>query len=176
MDSALFCVTKGSALIIRKSAIAAGAIVVALGMSACSSDESSDAADTSSAASTSESANEHESEHGDLAAPSADELRATLDALADPQTPVDEKVTLVEKGDERRPNIETMTNAMEHYQVGFEVTNVRLDGTTATADVAVTSPHGAAGATPWTWEHVDGTWKVSDESTCGLLGMATAPC
>lgn len=163
-------------MIIRKSAIAAGAIVVALGMSACSSDESSDAADTSSAASTSESANEHESAHGDLAAPTADELRATLDALVDPQTPVDEKVALVEKGDERRPNIETMTNAMENYRVGFEVTNVRIEGTTATADVAITGPHGAASATPWTWEHLDGTWKVSDESTCGLLSMATAPC
>lgn len=162
-------------MIIRKSVIAASAIVVALGMTGCSSDESNDG-DTAAAASTSQSANDSGSAATGVAAPTADELRATLEALVDPQTPVDEKIALIEKSDERRSNVETMTAAMKNYPVGFEVTNVTVDGTTATADVAITSPHGSAGATPWTWENVDGVWKLSDASTCGLLAMANAPC
>ncbi|MFD4367475.1 hypothetical protein [Rhodococcus sp. NPDC058521] len=161
-------------MIVRKSVVAAAALALALGASACSSEDSNDAADSSAAATT--SASDSDGAASDVAAPTAEELTATLDALVDPQKPVDEKITLIENGDERRPNVEAMTNAMQNYPVGFEVTNVQTEGEVATADVAITGPHGAASATPWTWENVDGTWKVSDESTCGLLGMAMAPC
>ena len=62
------------------------------------------------------------------------------------------------------------------YAITFNVDNVKVDGQTATADVAVVSPHGAAPATPWTWELEDGSWKLSDTSACVLLEMGRASC
>ena len=151
---------------IGRSVVAVGAVVFALGMSACSSDDASDTAATSSAATSSAA----------VAAPTSDELLGTLQVLVDPARPVDEKTVVVVDGDERRPNLEAMTAAMANYPVSFTVTDVQVEGDTATANVAIVSPHGTAAPTAWTWENVDGTWKVSDESTCTLLGMARAGC
>ena len=151
---------------IGRSVVAVGAVVLALGMSACSSDDASDTAATSSAATSSAA----------VAAPTSDELLSTLQVLVDPARPVDEKTVVVVDGDERRPNLEAMTAAMANYPVSFTVTDVQVEGDTATANVAIVSPHGTAAPTAWTWENVDGTWKVSDESTCTLLGMARAGC
>ena len=149
-----------------RSVVAVGAVVLALGMSACSSDDASDTAATTSAATSSAA----------VAAPTSDELLGTLQVLVDPARPVDEKTVVVVDGDERRPNLEAMTAAMANYPVSFTVTDVQVEGDTATANVAIVSPHGTAAPTAWTWENVDGTWKVSDESTCTLLGMARAGC
>jgi len=151
---------------IGRSVVAVGAVVLALGMSACSSDDASDTAATTSAATSSAA----------VAAPTSDELLSTLQVLVDPARPVDEKTVVVVDGDERRPNLEAMTAAMANYPVSFTVTDVQVEGDTATANVAIVSPHGTAAPTVWTWENVDGTWKVSDESTCTLLGMARAGC
>jgi hypothetical protein len=151
---------------IGRAVVAVGAVVLALGMSACSSDDASDTAATTSAATASEA----------VAAPTSDELLGTLQVLVDPARPVDEKTDVVVDGDERRPNLEAMTAAMANYPVSFTVTDVQVEGDTATANVAIVSPHGTAAPTAWTWENVDGTWKVSDESTCTLLGMARAGC
>lgn len=151
---------------IGRSVVAVGAVVFALGMSACSSDDASDTAATTSAATSSAA----------VAAPTSDELLGTLQVLVDPARPVDEKTVVVVDGDERRPNLEAMTAAMANYPVSFTVTDVQVEGDTATANVAIVSPHGTAAPTAWTWENVDGTWKVSDESTCTLLGMARAGC
>lgn len=177
----LFCVTKGLVVIIRTSligtslvgrtAVAAGAVALALGLASCSSD---DTADTTPATATTAAA--ATSVEDSVAAPSSDELLTTLQVLVDPARPVDEKTAVVVEGDERRSNIEAMTAATANYPVSFTVTDVQVDGDIATAKVAVTSPHGTAAPTPWTWENVDGTWKVSDESTCALLGMARTGC
>jgi hypothetical protein len=82
-------------------------------------------------------------------------------------------------GTKRQANIETMSAALggnPAYAITFNVDNVKVDGQTATADVAVVSPHGAAPATPWTWELEDGSWKLSDTSACVLLEMGRASC
>ncbi|MFC9362860.1 hypothetical protein ACFTZB_40625 [Rhodococcus sp. NPDC057014] len=150
---------------IGRSVVAVGAAVVALGMSACSSDDSS-----GTAAATSSQVD------ATVAAPTSEELLGTLQLLVDPARPVDEKTVVVVDGDERRPNLEAMTAAMANYPVSFTVTDVQVEGDTATANVAISSPHGTAAPTTWTWENVDGVWKVSDESTCTLLGMARAGC
>ncbi|RZK94360.1 MAG: hypothetical protein EOP30_08060 [Rhodococcus sp. (in: high G+C Gram-positive bacteria)] len=154
---------------IGRSVVAVGAVVLALGMSACSSDDASGTSATTSAA-TSSAAGEA------VAAPTSEELLGTLQVLVDPARPVDEKTVVVVDGEERRPNLEAMTAAMANYPVSFTVADVQVEGDTATANVAITSPHGTAAPTAWTWENVDGTWKVSDESTCTLLGMARAGC
>ncbi|MBC2638314.1 MULTISPECIES: hypothetical protein [unclassified Rhodococcus (in: high G+C Gram-positive bacteria)] len=157
---------------IGRSVVAVGAVVLALGMSACSSDDSSGTTATTSAATSSTSS----ASGAAVAAPTSAELLRTLQLLVDPARPVDDKTGVVVDGDERRPNLEAMTAAMANYPVSFTVTDVQVEGDTATANVAIVSPHGTAAPTAWTWENVDGTWKVSDESTCTLLGMARVGC
>ncbi|MGW4339432.1 hypothetical protein ACWEK5_42600 [Rhodococcus koreensis] len=152
-----------------RSVVAVGAVVFALGMSACSSDDGSGTAAATSAATSSQV-------DATVAAPTSEELLGTLQLLVDPARPVDEKTVVVVDGDERRPNLEAMTAAMANYPVSFTVTDVQVEGDTATANVAIVSPHGTTAPTAWTWENVDGVWKVSDESTCTLLGMARAGC
>ena len=80
------------------------------------------------------------------AAPTAEELNASLVALIDPAKPIEEKTALVVDGTKRQANIETMSAALAvtRYAITFNVDNVKVDGQTATADVAVVSPHGAA--------------------------------
>ncbi|MEU2004439.1 hypothetical protein ACH47B_25910 [Rhodococcus sp. NPDC019627] len=157
--------------LVGRTAVATGAVVLALGLASCSSDDT--AGTTPATATTAAAATSAEDS---VAAPSSDELLTTLQVLVDPARPVDEKTAVVVEGDERRTNIEAMTAATANYPVSFTVTDVQVDGDIATAKVAVTSPHGTAAPTPWTWENVDGTWKVSDESTCALLGMARTGC
>ncbi|WP_040772022.1 hypothetical protein [Rhodococcus rhodnii] len=163
-------------------ALAATALLVA-GCANEDTDTSPESAPTvtTGAAAASATADQTEAEGGGETAgaadaPTAEELQDQLTLLADPAQPIDAKVAVVENGEERRPNLEAMTAAMTNYQVGFEVTDVQAEGDTATADVAVESPHGTAAPTPWTWVEADGEWKVSDESTCALLGMARAGC
>ncbi|MFZ2174152.1 MAG: hypothetical protein WAW17_08980 [Rhodococcus sp. (in: high G+C Gram-positive bacteria)] len=155
-------------MIIRKPLVTAGALIVALSLSAC---VSVDTADEDAPASSAASATAAE-----IAAPSAETLQDTLTLLVDPARSVDEKSAAVEDGETRRPNIEAMSAAMADYPVSFTVSDVQVEGTTATAAVAAKSPHGEAAPTPWTWKYLDGAWKVSDESTCTLLGMARAAC
>ncbi|MEV0292079.1 hypothetical protein [Nocardia sp. NPDC050710] len=158
-------------------ATAAAAIAVTVGLTGCGSDDKSDAkaSTTTSAAVTTSAAS-----HGDGAAgatPSAEELQATLVVLADPAKPTPEKVAVVVDGDKRAANIDTMTKALAGYgTLTFAVSDVKVDGNTATAQVVITSPHGAAPAMPLTWQHVDGKWKLSDASACTMLGFAQAPC
>ena len=177
--------TKGNAVIIRKTLISACAVAAVLTMGACSSDDNKDstaASSTSAAASSTTakaSASATTSAAAAAAAPTAEELNASLVALIDPAKPIEEKTALVVDGTKRQANIETMSAALggnPAYAITFNVDNVKVDGQTATADVAVVSPHGAAPATPWTWELEDGSWKLSDTSACGLLEMGRASC
>ncbi|MCQ4120078.1 hypothetical protein [Rhodococcus tibetensis] len=156
---------------VGKAAVAAGAVVLALGLSACSSDDTTPATATTATAAATATADQDS-----VAAPSSAELLTTLQVLVDPARPVNEKTVVVVEGEKRRSNIEAMTAATANYPVSFAVADVQVDGDIATANVAVTSPHGTAAPTPWTWENVDGTWKLSDESTCALLGMARTGC
>ncbi|MFC9895664.1 hypothetical protein ACFVMC_18420 [Nocardia sp. NPDC127579] len=151
-------------------ASAAVALAVTAGASACGSDDKSDTASTSGAVTSSAAG------HGDHAAPSAADLQATLVLLADPAKPTADKTAIVVDGAKRQANIETMNRALAGYgTLTFAVSDVKVDGTEATAQVITTSPHGAAPAMPMTWEHVDGAWKLSDASACTLLAFV-APC
>ncbi|MFJ7619763.1 hypothetical protein ACIQYZ_13280 [Rhodococcus erythropolis] len=174
-------------MIIRKTLISACAVAAVLTMGACSSDDNKDstaASSTSAAASSttakaSASATTSAAAAAAAAAPTAEELNASLVALIDPAKPIEEKTALVVDGTKRQANIETMSAALggnPAYAITFNVDNVKVDGQTATADVAVVSPHGAAPATPWTWELEDGSWKLSDTSACVLLEMGRASC
>lgn len=175
--------TKGHAVIIRKTLVSACAVAAVLALGACSSDDSSDSSATSTSVAATSSASAASSATTSAAAaaaaPTADELNAQLVALIDPAKPIAEKTALVVDGTNRQANIETMGTALggnPAYKITFTVENVKVDGETATADVAVVSPHGAMPAAPWTWELEDGTWKLSDTSACVLLEMGRASC
>ncbi|WFR71299.1 hypothetical protein P9209_19375 [Prescottella defluvii] len=92
-------------MIIRKSLVAAGVLVAALGMTACSSDDSSDKADSTSAAS-SATTSATTSAAAATAAPSADILEKQLTIFFDPAAPVAEKTTVIENGDQRTATVE----------------------------------------------------------------------
>ncbi|WP_424806908.1 hypothetical protein [Rhodococcus sp. 27YEA15] len=171
-------------MILRKTLVSACAVAAVFALGACSSDDTSDSSATSStsvaaASSTSAAATSSSAAAEAATAPTAESLNADLTALIDPAKPIDEKTALVVDGAKRQANIETMGAALggnPGYTITFDVQNVEVEGQTATADVAVVSPHGAAPAAPWTWEFEDGTWKLSDTSACGLLEMGRAPC
>lgn len=162
---------------------AAAAIALTAGLVGCSDDESDTAAtsatSTSAAATTSAAASPTGAgaEGHSHEAPAPAELQATLDQFADPTKPAAEKTGLIVDGDKRVANIEAMNAALGGYgALTFTVSDVTVEGETATAPVVITSPHGAAPAMPLTWQHEGDAWKISDASACTLLGFAQAPC
>ncbi|MEU8897531.1 hypothetical protein [Nocardia sp. NPDC048505] len=155
-------------------ASAAVALAVTAGATACGSDDKSDSATGTSTAATTSAAGH--GDHSAVASPSAADLQATLLLLADPAKPTADKTAVVVDGAKRQANIETMNQALGGYgALTFAVSEVKVEGTKATAQVVTTSPHGSAPAMPMTWEHVDGKWKLSDASACTLLAFV-APC
>ncbi|OYD70454.1 hypothetical protein [Rhodococcus sp. OK302] len=165
-------------MIIRKTLVSACAVAAVLALGACGSDDSKDTAaatSTSVAAATSAKSTSAST----AAAPTADELNAALITLIDPAKPIAEKTALVVDGSARQANIDTMGTALganPAYKITFTVENVKVDGETATADVAIVSPHGTMPGTQWTWELEDGSWKLADTSACTLFEMGRAPC
>ncbi|MEV0246734.1 hypothetical protein AB0H76_09120 [Nocardia sp. NPDC050712] len=150
------------------------ALAVTAGVTGCGSDDKSDTATGTSTSATTSAAG-----HGDHAAataPSAADLQATLLLLADPAKPTADKTAVVVDGAKRQANIEALNQALAGYgALTFAVSDVKVEGTKATAQVVTTSPHGAAPAMPMTWEHVDGKWKLTDASACTMLAFV-APC
>ncbi|WP_228001240.1 hypothetical protein [Nocardia australiensis] len=164
-------------------ATVAAALALTVGLTACGSDDSSEAkATTSTAPSTASSgaAVSSTAGHGDHstdAAPTPETLQAVLVKLSDPATSTTDKAALIVNGEQRTANIDQMNKALGNYgTLTYTVADITTEGNTATAQVTITSPHGAAPAMPLTWEHVDGMWKLSDASGCLMLGFAQAPC
>ncbi|WP_063061219.1 nuclear transport factor 2 family protein [Nocardia sienata] len=167
----------------RVAAATAAAAALALGLTACGSDDDSgDAAASSSVAvSTSAAAHDHgdDHDHGDTAAaPTAESLQAGLEQITNPDVPVDEKVKLIDDGENRRDILEKLNAALQTYRgITYQVGEVTVDGDTATGVTTITSPSGqSAPPMPLTWEYEDGTWKLSDASACVLFGFAQLPC
>ncbi|WP_454196575.1 hypothetical protein [Nocardia sp. Marseille-Q1738] len=153
---------------------AAAALAISCGLAACGSDEDSATTTTSAAA----NPTSNTQSHGDHAAgaPTAETLQAVLVKLADPTVPTAEKAKLIVNGEQRTANIDKMNAGLQGYTLTFAVADITAQGSTANAQVTITSPHGSAPAVPLTWENVGGTWKLSDASGCLLLGFAQAPC
>lgn len=155
-------------MILRKSLIATSAAIVAIGLAACGSDDSSGSASASSSAPAT-------SAPAAASSPAPLVLQQQLELIADPTRSAQDKAAVIVDGNRRLANLETLTKALANYQLTFAVTDVKTDGPITTAQVAVTSPHGAMPMS-MTWKNVDGTWLLSDESACGLLGMGRASC
>ncbi len=172
-------------------------LAVSCGLAACGSDEDSAASTQTSAVVVSgadsaenthhpaDGTHSHDAEdthgHDDQAtdapdAPTAGTLRATLARLADPAVPTADKAAAIVDGEQRTENIDRMNAGLQGYPLTFTVAEVAVHGLVATAQVTIESPHGVAPAIPLTWQNIDDTWKLSNESGCQLLGLAQAPC
>ncbi|WP_040735675.1 hypothetical protein [Nocardia tenerifensis] len=151
-------------------ATAAAALAVTVGLAACGSDD--DKSDTKVSSSSAVAAGTSAA----AAAPTPDTLQAVLVKLSDPAVPTLEKAKLIVDGEKRTANIDQMNKGLAGYKLTYAVADVTTQGNTATAQVTVTSPHGAPPAIPMSWEKVGDTWKLSDTSGCLLLGLAQAPC
>ncbi|MEV3962859.1 hypothetical protein AB0M34_18480 [Nocardia sp. NPDC050193] len=166
----------------RVAAATAAAAALALGLTACGSDNDGDTGTAGSvAATTGAAAHDHgdDHDHGDTApAPTAQSLQSTLEQITNPDVPVDEKVKLIDDGENRRDILEKLNAALQTYRgITYQVGEVTVDGETATGQTTITSPSGqSAPPMPMTWEHDDGTWKLSDASACVLFGFAQLPC
>ncbi|MEU7144451.1 hypothetical protein ABZ942_33755 [Nocardia sp. NPDC046473] len=154
-------------------ATAAAALAVTAGLVGCSSDDNkSDAKVSSSSTAASTSA----APTATAGAPTPETLQAVLVTLSDPAVPTADKAKLIVDGEKRTANIDQMNKGLTGYALTYTVADVTTQGNTATAQVTINSPHGAAPAVPISWENVNGTWKLSDVSGCLLLGFAQAPC
>lgn len=168
----------------RVAAATAAAAALALGATACGSDDDNTgtAASTSAAtAPTSAATHDHgdDHDHGETAAaPTAESLQSNLEQITNPDVPVDEKVKLIEDGENRRAILDKLNAALQTYRgIAYQVGEITVDGDTATGKTTITSPSGqSAPPMPMTWEHEDGTWKLSDSSACVLFGFAQIPC
>ncbi len=159
---------KGLKVILRKSLIAASAAIVAIGLAACGSDDSPDSASSASSAPPT-------SVPAAASGPAPLVLQQQLELIADPAKAAPDKAAVIVDGTTRLVNLETLTKALANYSVTFAVSDVKTDGPITTAQVAVTSPHGAMPVS-MTWKDVGGAWLLSKESACGLLAMGGAPC
>ena len=162
----------------RVVATGAAALALAVGPTACSSDDGGDTA-PSTPATSSVAASSSPAEHEHSAdAPSAQSLQAILEQLTNPDVSVDQKVGTVVDGEQRREAFEQLNTKLQTYRgIAYQVGEVSARGDEATAQVAITSPTGhSAPPIEMTWQHVDDTWKLSDTDTCVLLGFAQLPC
>jgi len=50
-----------------------------------------------------------------------------------------------------------------------------VDDDTVSADADIAGPHGGA-AVPVTFDHDNGTWVLSDDSTCLIFGLGRIAC
>ncbi|WP_433612987.1 nuclear transport factor 2 family protein [Prescottella agglutinans] len=161
-------------MIIRKSLVAAGVLVAALGMTACGSDDSSDKADSTSTAS-SATTSATTSAAAAAAAPSAEALEKQLTIFFDPTAPAAAKTAVLENGAQRTATVEQFNGVLAGYPLTAKVTEVKSENGTVTAVTEVAGPHGGA-PVPVTFTEANGAWVISDASTCELFGMGRVSC
>ena len=144
-----------------------GVALCAIAITSCGSD-SSDSSDASKS-------NANVTSTTSVTAPTATQLQQTLDLVSNPDAPVAKKAAAVAEGAKRTPNLEKLTAALAGYRLTYAVSDIQVQGSTARAQVQVTSPHGAM-PMPMLWDYSNGSWQLSDPSTCQLLAMGHAPC
>lgn len=159
-------------MLLRTGVYASGVLLFAFAIAACGSDDSSN---STAAGNTTATSAVTSATAAAVPAPSAQELQATLDLVSSPDKPVSDKAAVVVEGTKRTPNLGQLTAALAGYKLTYVVHDIAVTGSTATAKVDVTSPHGAM-PMPMTWQYVGNSWKLSDSSTCVLLELGKARC
>ena len=160
-------------LLARRMAAPALGLALAATVAACSSSSTSSAAGApSSAASASSSA--ASSPGTGSTADAAAQITANWEKFFAASTPVTEKVKLLQNGAALESAIKTFANFPLASGIGAKVTNVTVNSATkATVTYNLTSPGGSALLSNQKGVAVyqDGTWKVGDQSLCGLFRL-----
>ncbi|EME22188.1 hypothetical protein [Rhodococcus triatomae] len=166
-------------MITRTPLIAAGAVLLAVGLVGCGSDDSDDSATatTTAAAAATTSANATTSGASTAGnAPTAEALDATLTTFFDPAVPVADKVVLIDDGEKQTAVIEQFNGVLQRYPLTAEVTAVTpVDDDTVKTTTTIAGPHGGA-PTEVVFEEENGAWVISTESVCSILGMGQLTC
>jgi len=155
-------------------------LALAATVAACSSSSTSSAAAPSSAASTSSSSAPSSPGTGSTADAVA-QIKANWEKFFDAHTTVADKVKLLQNGAALEAAIKTFANFPLANGIGAKVTNVTVNSATkAAVTYNLTSSDGSALLSNQKGVAVyeDGTWKVGDQSLCGLFKLipgATVP-
>jgi hypothetical protein len=155
-------------------------LALAATVAACSSSSTSSAAAPSSAASTSSSSAPSSPGTGSTADAAA-QIKANWEKFFDAHTTVADKVKLLQNGAALEAAIKTFANFPLANGIGAKVTNVTVNSATkAAVTYNLTSSDGSALLSNQKGVAVyeDGTWKVGDQSLCGLFKLipgATVP-
>jgi hypothetical protein len=163
-----------SQLVARRIFLApALALTLAAAVAACSSSGSSSSSSTGAAsapASSSLSATPVPSSGSSTVA----QITANWEKFFDSNTPVGQKVALLQNGTTFAPVISDLVNLPLASGLGAKVTNVaQKSATTATVTYNLTAAGTPLTTTPFTGTAVlqGGAWKVGDASLCGLFRL-----
>ena len=163
-------------LLARRMAAPALGLALAATMAACSSSSSTSAAGgPSSAVSPASPASSAPSSPGTgSTADAAAQIKANWEKFFDASTPVAEKVKLLQNGAALESAIKAFASFPLANGIGAKVTNVTVNSATkAAVTYNLTSSSGGALLSNQKGVAVyqDGTWKVGDESLCGLFRL-----
>ena len=165
-------------LLARRIAAPALGLALAATMAACSSSSTSSAAGSGSSApppSSSAPGSAAASSPGTgSTADAAAQIKANWEKFFDASTPVAEKVKLLQNGAALESAIKAFANFPLASGIGAKVTNVTVSSATkAAVTYNLTSSSGGAllSGQKGVSVYQDGTWKVGDESLCGLFRL-----
>jgi hypothetical protein len=163
-------------LLARRIATPALGLALAATMAACSSSSTSSAAGSGSSAPPSSSApgSAASSPGTGSTADAAAQIKANWEKFFDASTPVTEKVKLLQNGAALESAIKAFANFPLASGIGAKVTNVTVSSATkAAVTYNLTSSSGGAllSGQKGVAVYQDGTWKVGDESLCGLFRL-----
>ena len=164
-------------LLARRIATPALGLALAATMAACSSSSSSSAAGAPSSAASAASAPASSAASSPGTGSTADaaaQIKANWEKFFDASTPVTEKVKLLQNGAALESAIKAFANFPLANGIGAKVTNVTVSSATkAAVTYNLTSSSGGALLSNQKGVAVyqDGTWKVGDESLCGLFRL-----
>ena len=164
-------------LLARRIATPALGLALAATMAACSSSSRSSAAGAPSSAASAASAPASSAASSPGTGSTADaaaQIKANWEKFFDASTPVTEKVKLLQNGAALESAIKAFANFPLANGIGAKVTNVTVSSATkAAVTYNLTSSDGSALLSNQKGVSVyqDGTWKVGDESLCGLFRL-----
>ena len=164
-------------LLARRIATPALGLALAATMAACSSSSSSSAAGAPSSAASAASAPASSAASSPGTGSTADaaaQIKANWEKFFDASTPVTEKVKLLQNGAALESAIKAFANFPLANGIGAKVTNVTVSSATkAAVTYNLTSSSGGAllSGQKGVAVYQDGTWKVGDESLCGLFRL-----
>lgn len=173
-------------MILRKTVISTCTALLAIGLAACSGDSDSSASTTTTAsAGTTSTSSITSSAVATTAAafapsPTSDELKATLELIADPTKSTQEKASVIVDGEDMTAELDQMNAGLAAQpRLLFESRNVGtavVRGNPASGEFLI-SAVGKVGASQFDadWEPVDGVWKLQQKYVQTFISYAKGP-